>query len=62
MSIHLVGRKKPCLANFGLAQVGRVVNMKTAMERFKKLIRNSQYSNSDNSKRLSVLAQILSFL
>ena len=29
---------------------------------FKKLVRNSEYSKSDNFKKLSVLAQILSFL
>ena len=28
---------------------------------FKKLVRNSEYSKSDNFKKLSVLAQILSF-
>ena len=29
---------------------------------FKKLVRNSEFSRSDNFKKLSVLAQVLSFL
>ena len=31
-------------------------------ETFKKLVRNSEYSKSDNVKKLSVLVQSLSFL
>ena len=39
-----------------------IVDMKTVTEPSKKLVRDYEYSKSDNFKKLSVLAQILSFL
>ena len=36
--------------------------LENCYETFKKLARNSEYSESTNSKKLSVLAQILAFL
>ena len=43
-------------------QEGAVSEHKDCYGAFKKLARNSEYSKSDDFKKLSVLAQILSFL
>ena len=53
MSKHCKGFK-----NF----VGAGGEHKDPYGKFKKLVRNSEFSKSDISKELSVLAQILSFL
>ena len=41
---------------------GRRSEHKDCYGTFKRLVRNPEYSKSDNFKKLSVLAQILSFL
>ena len=38
------------------------MNMKIVVKPFRKLVRNSEYSKSDDFKNLSVVAQTLSFL
>ena len=43
-------------------QEGAVSENEDCYGTFKKLVRNSEYSKSDNFKKLSVLAQLLSFL
>ena len=58
MSKNWNGFKKHCFEIFTREQE---VKTKTAMKPMKKLIRNSEYSKSDNFKKFSVLAQILSF-
>ena len=38
----------------------KIMNKKIVIEPFEKLVRNSEYSKSDDFKKLSVLAQIIS--
>ena len=51
--------KKRCFEIFMRA---KVVNMKIVIKPLIKLVRNFEFSKFDNCKKLSVLAQILSFL
>ena len=61
MSKPWKGLKKHFFEMFMRPQ-GQVVNMKAVTGAFNKLIRNSEYSKSDNFMKLSVLAQILCYL
>ena len=60
MSKHWKGLNKVCFEMFKGAQV--VTRSKIGYGACKKLVRDSEYSKSDNFKKFSVLAQILSFL
>ena len=58
MSKHCKGSNKHCFEMFGIAQV---VIMKTAIKPVRNSYLKSEYSKSDDFKKLSLLAQILSF-